>query len=140
MVLVNMKKNIFKGMYDAGNMMSLTAEALIKGDGCCAMMLQGDEYKYDYIMPVELRIILKYINDECDKYEFEDSPMFDELPDKKFVDGIVSRVVERYNNEEKDNNYFVDKNSNLLIYALLIGVIVYRRNRHACIKSNNKIR
>ena len=59
-------------------------------------LLKGylDEYKYDYIMPMELRVILKYINDECDKYEYEDSPMFDELPDAMFVDGIVKMVAE----------------------------------------------
>lgn len=137
----NMKKNVFNGMYDSGNMMPLTAEAVMQNNNsCCMNMLQGDEYKYDYIMPVELRVILKYINDECDKYEYEDSPMFDELPDNRFVDDIVRRVEERYNENEKDNNYFVDNNSNLLIYALLIGVIVYRKNRHACIKSNNRTR
>ena len=132
-----MKKNIFNGMYESGNMMPLTAEEIMQNNNCC-VTAQGDEYKYDYIMPVELRSILKYINDECDKYEYEDSPMFDELPEKTFIDEIVRIVAERYRNDEKDNNYFVDKNSDLLIYALLIGVIVYRKNRHACIKSNKK--
>ncbi len=132
-----MKKNIFNGMYESGNMMPLTAEEIIQNNNCC-VAAQEDEYKYDYIMPVELRIILKYINNECDKYEYEDSPMFDELPEKTFIDEIVRIVAERYRNDEKDNNYFVDKNSDLLIYALLIGVIVYRKNRHACIKSNKK--
>ena len=102
-------------------------------------MEQGDEYKYDYIMPMELRVILKYINDECDKYEYEDSPMFDELPDAMFVDGIVKRVAEKYNDEQQNNDFFVDKNGDLLIYALLIGVIVYRKNRHASIKSKSRL-
>lgn len=64
--------------------------------------------------------------------------MFDELPDKRFIDGIVERVLKDYKNNEKDNINFVDKNPDLLIYALLSGVIVYRKNRHACI-SNNKL-
>lgn len=134
-----MKKNILNGMYMNGNMMSLTAEEVLNGNSCLCGMEQEDEYKYDYIMPIELRVILKYINDECDKYEYEASPMFDELPDTMFVDGIVRRVAEKYKNEQQNNEFFVDKNGDLLIYALLIGVIVYRKNRHACIKSKNRI-
>lgn len=134
-----MKKNILNGMYMNGNIMPLAAVEVLNNNGCLCGMEQGDEYKYDYIMPMELRVILKYINDECDKYEYEDSPMFDELTDAMFVDGIVKRVAEKYNDEQQNNDFFVDKNGDLLIYALLIGVIVYRKNRHASIKSKSRI-
>ena len=105
---------------------------------CSECVSEKGEKKYDYLMPVNLRIILMYVNNECDKYEYDGSPMFDELPDKRFIDGIVERVLKDYKNNEKDNINFVDKNPDLLIYALLSGVIVYRKNRHACI-SNNKL-
>lgn len=134
-----MKKNILNGMYMNGNIMPLAAMEVLNNNGCLCGMEQGDEYNYDYIMPMELRVILKYINDECDKYEYEDSPMFDELPDAMFVDGIVKMVAEKYNDEQQNNDFFVDKNGDLLIYALLIGVIVYRKNRHASIKSKSRI-
>ena len=143
-----MKKNILNGIYMNGNIMPLAAVEVLNNNGCLCGMEQGDEYKYDYIMPMELRVItilyfldfiLKYINDECDKYEYEDSPMFDELPDAMFVDGIVKRVAEKYNDEQQNNDFFVDKNGDLLIYALLIGVIVYRKNRHASIKSKSRL-
>ena len=134
-----MKKNILNGMYMNGNIMPLAAVEVLNNNRCLCGMEQGDEYKYDYIMPMELRVILKYINDECDKYEYEDSPMFDELPDAMFVDGIVKMVAEKYNDEQQNNDFFVDKNGDLLIYALLIGVIVYRKNRHASIKSKSRI-
>ena len=98
-----------------GNIMPLAAVEVLNNNGCLCGMEQGDEYKYDYIMPMELRVILKYINDECDKYEYEDSPMFDELPDAMFVDGIVKRVAEKYNDEQQNNDFFVDKNGDLLI-------------------------
>ena len=126
-------------MYMNGNIMPFAAEEVLNARERLCSMEQGDEYKYDYIMPMELRVILKYINDECDKYEYEDSPMFDELPDAMFVDGIVKMVAEKYNDEQQNNDFFVDKNSDLLIYALLTGVIVYRKNRHACIKSKGRI-
>jgi len=48
-------------------------------------------------------------------------------------------VAEKYNDEQQNNDFFVDKNGDLLIYALLIGVIVYRKNRHASIKSKSRI-
>lgn len=134
-----MEKNILNGMYMNGNIMPLAAVEVLNNNGCLCGMEQGDEYMYDYIMPMELRVILKYINDECDKYEYEDSPMFDELPDAMFVDGIVKMVAEKYNDEQQNNDFFVDKNGDLLIYALLIGVIVYRQNRHASIKSKSRI-
>ena len=134
-----MEKNILNGMYMNGNIMPLAAVEVLNNNGCLYGMEQGDEYMYDYIMPMELRVILKYLNDECDKYEYEDSPMFDELPDAMFVDGIVKMVAEKYNDEQQNNDFFVDKNGDLLIYALLIGVIVYRQNRHASIKSKSRI-
>ena len=126
-------------MYMNGNIMPFAAEEVLNARERLCSMEQGDEYKYDYIIPMELRVILKYINDECDKYEYEDSPMFDELPDAMFVDGIVKNIAKKYNYEQQNNDFFVDKNSDLLIYALLTGVIVYRKNRHACIKSKGRI-
>lgn len=130
-----MKKNIYSDIYEGGNMMSFVAESVAKNSGLYMQIVQEDQYKYDYFMPVELRIILKYINDEFDKYEFEGSPMFDELPDKRFIDDIVEKIMKKYIDNEKDNSFFVDKNAKLLIYALVTGVIVYRRNRHAYIKN-----
>ena len=46
-----------------GNIMPLAAMEVLNNNGCLCGMEQGDEYKYDYIMPMELRVILKYIND-----------------------------------------------------------------------------
>ena len=125
-----------------GNLMIYAAADGVKDNKnscvCSECVSEKGEKKYDYLMPVNLRIILMYVNNECDKYEYDGSPMFDELPDKRFIDGIVERVLKDYKNNEKDNINFVDKNPDLLIYALLSGVIVYRKNRHACI-SNNKL-
>ena len=108
------KENIIRGMYDNGNLMIYAAADGVKDNKnscvCSECVSEKGEKKYDYLMPVNLRIILMYVNNECDKYE----------------------------NNEKDNINFVDKNPDLLIYALLSGVIVYRKNRHACI-SNNKL-
>ena len=136
------KENIIRGMYDNGNLMIYAAADGVKDNKnsylCSECVSEKGEKKYDYLMPVNLRIILMYVNNECDKYEYDGSPMFDELPDKRFIDGIVERVLKDYKNNEKDNINFVDKNPDLLIYALLSGVIVYRKNRHACI-SNNKL-
>lgn len=136
------KENIIRGMYDNGNLMIYAAADGVKDNKnscvCSECVSEKGEKKYDYLMPVNLRIILMYVNNECDKYEYDGSPMFDELPDKRFIDGIVERVLKDYKNNEKDNINFVDKNPDLLIYALLSGVIVYRKNRHASI-SNNKL-
>ena len=133
-----MNKNILNGMYEGGNMMTFVAEAVDQNSGLCMHFEQDDEYRFDYFMPVELRVILKYINDELDKYEYDGSPMFDELPDNRFINDIVEKIAKKYIENEKNNIYFVDKNTKLLIYALLTGVIVYRRNRHACIKNMTK--
>lgn len=128
-----MEKNLFNGMYDAGNMMMLASQDSIKNNklySCTDCFFENDDKKYDYLLPVKLRVILMYINDECDKYEYEGSPMFDELPDRRFMDSIVKKIMADYEKNEKDNNDFVDNNSELLIYALLSGTIVYRKDRH----------
>lgn len=128
-----MKKNILNGIYDSGNMMMYATENDEKNNICKACFMdvyEDDEKKYDYLMPIKLRIILMYINNELDKYEYEGSPIFDELPEREFIDNMVERILADYQMNEKDNENFVDNNAELLIYALLSGVIVYRKNRH----------
>lgn len=131
-----MKKNILNGMYDGGNMMVFATEDNMENNMCCPCVdgvSENDEKKYDYLLPIKLRRILMYINNESDKYEYEGSPMFDELPDRNFIDMMVKKILAEYIMNEKDNDNFVDNNVELLIYALLLGVIVYRKNRHESI-------
>lgn len=131
-----MKKNILNGMYDGGNMMVFATEDNMENNMCCPCLdgvSENDEKKYDYLLPIKLRRILMYINNESDKYEYEGSPMFDELPDRNFIDMMVKKILAEYIMNEKDNDNFVDNNVELLIYALLLGVIVYRKNRHESI-------
>ena len=131
-----MNKNILTGMYDAGNMMMFAPEKNEENNMCCSCvdnMSEGEEKRYDYLLPIKLRRILMYINNESDKYEYEGSPMFDELPDRKFVDNLVNQIFAEYEKNEKNNDNIVDNNTKLLIYALLPGVIVYRKNRHKSI-------
>ena len=61
------KENIIRGMYDNGNLMIYAADGVEDNKNSCVCsecVPEKGEKKYDYLMPVNLRIILMYVNNE----------------------------------------------------------------------------
>ena len=92
---------------------------------------QDEDYQYlKYMYPQITREILGFIEEECDKMEYQGSPMFDTHPDritfqliaKKIYDLITEKNPENF---PKDNSYLRD-----LIEVLLFHEILFRRNRY----------
>ena len=123
------KENIIRGMYDNGNLMIYAAADGVKDNKnscvCSECVSEKGEKKYDYLMPVNLRIILMYVNNECDKYEYDGSPMFDCYPDRI----IIGRMVQKICGERCNDPYY-----NALVQVMLCKEMRCRRNRRDCHK------
>ena len=62
-----------------------------------SMYLTEMEYEKDMermkeLYPKEVKTILSYVEDECDKMEYEGSLMFDEYPDRLMLEQVAERI------------------------------------------------
>jgi hypothetical protein len=93
------------------------------------------------LYPRTARAIQKEIDDECDKMEYDGSAMFDEYPDKEYLEKLIDRVYDRIKKiddepkVEANSLYFYPprRNPNYLrdiVTLLLLSEIYNRRRRH----------
>ena len=109
---------------------------------------EKDMQRLKEMYPEVARDILRYVEDECDKMEYEGSMMFDEQPDRVMLsrirDGIYDKVKDNHEltemddkdevfvmNQETRRRYPPKKNwLNDLIEVLLFQEMYRRRCRH----------
>ena len=93
------------------------------------------------LYPKTARTIQKEIEDECDKMEYDGSMMFDEYPDKEYLDKLTDHIYDRIKKVEDEPQvemnslYFYPprRNSNYLrdmVSLLLLSEIFNRRRRY----------
>lgn len=100
------------------------------------MEYEKDMDRMKELYPKEVRKILEYVEDECDKMEYEGSLMFDEYPDRLMLEMVVDRIQRKVADESDDveaEQYRGERKNDHL--RSLIGVILnnemYRRRcRH----------
>lgn len=66
------------------------------------MEYEKDMERMKELYPREVKRILEYVEDECDKMEYEGSLMFDEYPDRLMLEMIVDRIYQRVSDEDDD--------------------------------------
>ena len=62
----------------------------------------------DYLVrmyPARARLVMVLVEDECDKLEYEGSPMFAMYPDKEVLLGIARKVCDRIGCTDMDENF-----------------------------------
>jgi hypothetical protein len=93
------------------------------------------------LYPKTAKAIQKEIDNECDQMEYDGSMMFDEYPDKEYLDKLIDRVYDRIKGTEEEpqveinSMYFYPprRNQNYLrdiVSLLLLSEIFNRRRRH----------
>jgi hypothetical protein len=93
------------------------------------------------LYPRTAKVIQKEIDNECDQMEYDGSMMFDEYPDKEYLDKLIDRVYDRIKQideepqVEMNSLYFYPprRNQNYLrdvVSLLLLSEIFNRRRRH----------
>ena len=63
------------------------------------MEYEKDMDRMKELYPREVKRILEYVEDECDRMEYEGSLMFDEYPDRMMMERITDRI---YQNVKED--------------------------------------
>lgn len=57
------------------------------------MEYEKDMERMKELYPREVKQILEYVEEECDKMEYEGSLMFDEYPDRLMLEMVVNRIL-----------------------------------------------
>lgn len=81
----------------------------------------------EYLMqmyPAKARLIMVMVEDECDKLEYEGSPMFAPYPDKETILGISGKIFDKVTYDKGDTTL------KQLIDVLICNEICVRRNRY----------
>lgn len=65
------------------------------------MEYEKDMERMKELYPREVKRILEYVEDECDRMEYEGSLMFDEYPDRIMIEQIINRIYRQI--QEKEN-------------------------------------
>ncbi|MBO5388053.1 MAG: hypothetical protein J6A59_07940 [Lachnospiraceae bacterium] len=81
----------------------------------------------EYLMqmyPAKARLIMVMVEDECDKLEYEGSPMFATYPDKETILGISRGIFRKVTYDQNDATL------KQLIDVLVCNEMYVRRNRY----------
>ena len=65
------------------------------------MEYEKDLDRMKELYPREAKKVLEYVEDECDKMEYEGSLMFDEYPDRFMMEQITDRIYQKMQKEDK---------------------------------------
>lgn len=65
------------------------------------MEYEKDMERMKELYPREVRQILEYVEDECDRMEYEGSLMFDEYPDRLMLEMLVNKIFDRVAGEDE---------------------------------------
>ncbi len=63
------------------------------------MEYEKDMERMKELYPKEVKQILEYVEEECDKMEYEGSLMFDEYPDRLMLEMVVDRIYQKASGE-----------------------------------------
>lgn len=66
------------------------------------MEYEKDMDRMKELYPREVRRILEYVEDECDKMEYEGSLMFDEYPDRLMLEMLVDKILQKVEDTQPD--------------------------------------
>lgn len=81
----------------------------------------------EYLMqmyPAKARLIMVMVEDECDKMEYEGSPMFAPYPDKETILALSRKIYNKVSYRDNDDNL------KHLIDVMMCNEICVRRGRY----------
>ena len=94
--------------------------------------IERRDYEYLKSMYPEMaKIILPYVEDECERYEYEESMIYDEYPDKLQLRLMSRRIYDRVQNEamkKAETGEWEDRWTRDIVDLLLFQELMKRRN------------
>lgn len=92
--------------------------------------METDNTYLKYLYPKITRQISEFVEDECDKMEYEGSLMFDLFPDKTALQIMAVGITEEFRKKYPDAYSGENKLLRDMIEVVLFHEIMYRRNRY----------
>ncbi|MBQ9609342.1 MAG: hypothetical protein IJV15_07870 [Lachnospiraceae bacterium] len=86
--------------------------------------LERDREYMMQMYPVRARMIMVLVEDECDRLEYEGSPMFAMFPDKETLRRIADKIYNKIKYKDDDNEL------RHLIEVMLCNEFYVRRSRY----------
>lgn len=100
------------------------------------MEYEKDLDRMKELYPKEVKRIQKFVDEECDKMEYEGSLMFDEYPDKMMLQRVCKNIMDKMQDgeeEDMESSEFRGRNSggglSDLVEVLLYNEMYKRRCR-----------
>lgn len=92
--------------------------------------METDNTYLKYLYPKITRQISEFVEEECDKMEYEGSLMFDLFPDKTALQLMAAGITEEF--KKKYPDAYPEEGTLLrdMIEVVLFHEIMYRRNRY----------
>lgn len=101
------------------------------------MEYEKDMDRMKELYPREVKRILEYVEDECDRMEYEGSLMFDEYPDRMMIERITERICQNIIGDavaetmaQTETQGITESNLKSLIGVMLNNEMYRRRCRH----------
>ena len=92
--------------------------------------IERRDYEYLKSMyPDAAKRILPYVEDECERYEYEESMIYDEYPDKLQLRLMAKRISDKVQREEKIGELDKEHIRNLVEVLLYQELLKRRENR-----------
>lgn len=66
------------------------------------MEYEKDLERMKELYPKDVKRVQKYVDEECDRMEYEGSIMFDEYPDRTMLSIVCKNIMDKIQNEESD--------------------------------------
>lgn len=92
--------------------------------------LEQDNTYLKYLYPQITQEISNFVEEECDKMEYEGSLMFDEFPDKTALQILAAGIMKNFRKKYPDSYAGQEKLLRDMIEVVLFHEIMYRRNRY----------
>lgn len=93
---------------------------------------ERDMERMKELYPKKMKKLLAYVEEECDKMEYEGSMMYDEYPDKVMLYRLTNQIYDKAMPLEEMHHGRRERDKNLLevIQVLLYDEMHRRRGRH----------
>lgn len=89
-------------------------------------MIQRDLDYMKSIYPAAAKRLIPYVEEECDRMEYEGSMMYDEYPDQLQLRMMCKRIFDQAAKEEKDPGEWLKE----LIQVMTYQELCHRRREH----------
>lgn len=101
-----------------------------------------DARKMQNFYPARARQIRRYVEEECDKMEYEGSMMFDEYPDGIMLSYLTEKILEKMKEQKEDQPVLVmmERRDMEELKDLIQVVLVEEMHRRRCRHRRCRIR